>query len=368
MRAQWRVLRDGGAGDAWMQAIHRHDVPTIERLMGAGVSAQGVDDWTLFTAMDLKDPRLLLASLAMGANPNAHHSNNYNDFLIHRAVARGRRTHVDALLAAGVDVSVLDGNGFTPLMTALNGFGDRAVPWEERRPLLPVLLKAGADPSFFGAHDREAALAVAPVEVDVVALLVAHGADPQAIVNPQPAGRWVWHGPIPETSLLFRADQLSDAEALARWLEAMPGLGVALDTPRRDGALLPWHFVEQGALARDDWPEALAVLGQHYDVTGTDPDGNTLLHVWVQERSSDWCAVGEAMLDHPGLAALVTARNRDGKTASDLAQGRLDWMSNSDEAMALADRLKAMTEGVSLDHGTAPAQPAATTMRPTRRL
>lgn len=107
--------------DAALCAAAHHDHPeAVEHLLSAGANASARDRYgcALARAMWTKDDRVHDLLLAHGADPNGPSVNGKT--VLHEAVARGRLSLVEKLLAAGAKLARRDRYDHTPLHTAVS--------------------------------------------------------------------------------------------------------------------------------------------------------------------------------------------------------------------------------------------------------
>jgi len=196
-----------GAEEDWLRAIRHNNLPLIEQLLshGAKVNLAADDGKTaLMAAAGAGQTKLAQAMIAAGADVNAVNKRGgtalmyaatdgnpatLNALLSHGAAvntrarngwtaltlasARGHAGIVGKLLAAGADANTSDIYGWTPLMRAV---------YEDRFEVVRVLL--GDKSLRLNAQDDrgETALhfAAARGSLEIVKLLLAHGADARA--------------------------------------------------------------------------------------------------------------------------------------------------------------------------------------------
>lgn len=336
LRAWYLRLRHGNS-IAWAQAVGFADLPLARALEAQGASAKEVESFTFMRAVDLKEPGFLEALLACGADPNTQNKNNYYDFALHRAAVGAMGRKLELLIKAGADLNCLDGNGYTPLAVAINGFGERVAEWEERRAHVSTLLHAGADATRWIWNDRESFLANAPLEIPLLEELIAHGADPLHLFNPSPSSGFA---PLEyEPKLLFRAPEIPSLAQLEQFLWFMEKLGQGPDTrDQASGAPLLFHMVRdwQPASPKNNvplgqaWSSLLDMLqARGHDLRARDQNGNTVWHIWAQHASTSFGWVGDALLNHPVLPSDAMTANKEGRTPLDIIRDREDWVKNS---------------------------------------
>lgn len=180
-RGEWSSLWSGGGGNAWESALcgMTHDSRRVrqrsfklaKRLHAANISAKDASKHAFFQLLDYlvaydrptqrqieeaeeeKARGLRLVSqmydtfemaLQCGMDPNRQYGNNYNDCGLHRAAAAGSCDTIKLLVKYKADLGCRDGNGFTPLACALNGWGERKGSTERRTQAARMLIEAGA--------------------------------------------------------------------------------------------------------------------------------------------------------------------------------------------------------------------------------
>lgn len=337
MRTRWEVFRAGSPARVWAIAVSNRNKDALRRYATMGIPSRSVDAHVLFDALEQSDARPLRWLLMSGANPNAKWSSNYNDQLLHRAVAQGRLDQVNTLIQWGADLEGRDGNDYTPLGTALVGFGESARGWAHRRLVLPALLEAGAKINTQVRRQRDTILSVAPVDPEIIQYLLENGGDIASM------------GGSLATSvdpLLFRAPELDSLEKLPRWLKLMSDYGQGPETTNSKGQRLPWAMIPGWVrLSRapvEGIGELLRVLKESgHDLLGADAQGDTMLHVWAREASSFFCEWGEALFNEPGMNEQVLQKNHEGKTAAHLLGERADWLSKSPSAVPFLRKMEA---------------------------
>jgi ankyrin repeat protein len=119
------------------------DLDTVKLLLAHGAERSAA----LAQAVTFGYPEIVRALIAAGASVKVAESSGIN--LLHWAAITNRPDVIPALVEAGVSINAQDDSGFTPLMYAATiDFGDTAS--------LRALLKAGADPSIRNGEGRTA--------------------------------------------------------------------------------------------------------------------------------------------------------------------------------------------------------------------
>ena len=367
--ARWLRWR-WGDDSAWAQAVSFRNLTLARALAEQGVSAKEVPTYTIMLAVDYGDPVFLSMLLENGANPNAKNDSNYCETVLHRAVVRGNWRAAELLLAAGADIDSMEGNGYTPLAVALNGFGERVAAWEDRRSIALSLLKAGANPTKWVWNDRQSVLDLAPLDVEVLDELIKHGANPTALVNPSP------HTSFPalssESLLVFRASEISSLSEIDEFLKAMERHGQGPASRGRSGQPLIFSMVRSwnassstAGTPTQAWSRLLELMeARGHDLTARDSSGNTVWHVWAQHASSHFSWVADAFFAHPVLATLASEKNSVGQTPLDLLLERTDWLASSPGARKYIARL----EGSRLEQALPQASEVPPVPSPRRRF
>lgn len=311
-----KVWRWGGPTEAWQHALHRRDTQFAQQLTAIKISAQGLESYDMFSALQAVDPRFLKWTLDCGANATLQHTNNHRDYLLHRAAVRGWMHRVEMLLDAGADLNVND-NAHSPLGSCLSGFGDGTADWKDRKAVALKLIAAKPDFTLYHWHNRENDFGPCPFDLDVLEALLKGGCDPLTIYNANPDNDY--QAVDDEPILLFRASKASNAQELDAFLTLVERYGMGPDTLSRDGSTLPWMMNRSPAMSED--PEGvLEVFQKHgYPLLGTNALGETLLHRAVQHSAvPELPNVVRAVAQVPGMKALATQTNLEGLTALDV--------------------------------------------------
>lgn len=180
------------------EAITRHDVAEVKRLLTAGADPDGDTLSLLSHAADVGDEAIVAALLEAGADPNEAKFGHYRpytaDFALFNAIHRGHASIVRRLLAAGANPDLRAGLGrsLTPLCLAVI---------RHRVEFVRLLVGAKADVDARCLHglpgasgDEVAAILAKPGhgwtplmmaaqagEPDIVRTLLAAGADPALV-------------------------------------------------------------------------------------------------------------------------------------------------------------------------------------------
>ncbi len=322
----WWRLRRTGLTSCWWWAIDHRDRDMVSALLQLHPDTRKVDGFVLFKAVGWDDPTALAGLLKGGANPDAQHQNNCWDHLLHRAACRGLPEHAKALVAAGARLDVRDSSDYTPLGSALHGFGDGAREWGEgRRQVALLLLEAGAEVDQWQWRNRQSALGLAPRDLDILKPLLQRSSSFLAS-NPDPD---VWfNGAVPPCSHV--------ALDLALW-GSVDQAQAFLDMLKQAGALEtlkptdhPWIIAKvfkEASLVESTAAQWLELLEKNQlGLSSTDLDGNggTVWHVWANTAdhglSDRWLS---ALTDHPGLLELSGQPDRQGVMPWDIAQKKV---------------------------------------------
>lgn len=116
------------------------------------------------------------ALLSSGANPNAKSIQGLT--ALHQAASQGAIKVIELLLACKADVNASDNQSYTPLHGAIS-YGKN----DTRKAVVETLLKSGANVNAKTSRDGETPIhkAVANRDIEIVKLLIEHGADVNAI-------------------------------------------------------------------------------------------------------------------------------------------------------------------------------------------
>jgi ankyrin repeat protein len=189
------------------RAIEERDVPAVKVAIRAGVDPDArTDDGApaLLLAAQFAGLDMVCALLSGGADVRAADDADDGRTALHYAALRGDVAMIDELFGAGALVDARDHDGGTPLheaaawgltgaaralldrgadVNAVEGPSDMSALWwaarGDHRPLVELLLGAGADPDAATAAGRTALHEASATGSDaIVAMLLAAGADP----------------------------------------------------------------------------------------------------------------------------------------------------------------------------------------------
>lgn len=345
LRARWRLFKVGESA-AWSRAVGLNDEALMRDLRFLGASAKDVGTHVVMRAVGLEQSNALRELLAAGANPNARTTNNYMESALHRAALKADTEKVELLAAAGAQMDVLDGNGYSPLAVALNGFGERPASWEHRRKMVFLLLDLGAQASQWAWNDRHSLLGQSPIDLEVMGQLIARGASPDRLINPSPKSSFA--SLVGEPLLVFRASELESLEAVAEFLDFAAKHGQGPRVRGREGQPLLHHMLKNwnpsGAVGQSPselWAGLLDLLeDKGHDLTSTDSKGNTAWHVWARHASTSFEWIADALMARENLMAIVAKANHVGTTPLDLFSDREEWMNSSPGTRKYVSRLK----------------------------
>lgn len=386
-KLRFRTLARLGYGrfateNLWRTAVDEGNASLANRLLAAGmvypVPAKGAYDGLsemLFDATRLLDDgRMTECLLRMGANPNHVHQNNYWDAPTHRAARTRNAPALLAMIRHGADLSLRDGNKFTPALAVLDDFGAQtkrdgrpAATVDERWALVEVCMANGADPKTKGCHDQTLlsyALADTPERVEWVLSLGV------TVEHPRQALEDVFYSDmvrLGEGHLYVRDDGLAreryNENKDFRWDRA----GILAILEREGGVYTGFNadnrtFLEEGihrhALVASD---VAFLVAKGAPLDARDSEGNTLTHqLFTDQRYAN--EAGVALYDALRLAGLPDQRaecNAAGQTPADArAQASEDWYVRQAKAFDARVAPPAATAPVApVVEVTPPAQP-----------
>ena len=312
---------------ALLLAIRRGDLAAAERLLGAGAS---IDTrlLSLSEAVHSSTLEVVLWLLSRGARVNRWNGDRYGPLhvlLVQPADKRpgGKASTMpmlEVLLKAGADPNARFEGERTLLM------------WCDSE-VIKALLEHGADPTL-ADRGGDTALHVTR-SVEAIKLLVAHGADVNALTRPPNHGGT---GDAPHTP--YQA-QLMAAPYQVQMQRITAG---ASDTT--DAILSALVALGADATKRDGWgrstlwycrseADASRLIGLGLDPGTRGPDGATLLHGIIRSHQAGLArnAAAVALFKYyQGLGVDINAADRDGATVLHLAAG---WSGKDDIALLL---------------------------------
>lgn len=285
-------VRDGDGRTPVMLALAGDHRSVVELLIDAGAKAgdanQDLDALLLRATWEGK-AEMVKFLIAKGADPNKHGEPNHflDDTPLAIAVCAGRIDIVELLIDGGADVKVKDESGWSLLHVAATQYDE---PGQSRTPAVEMMKLLVAHGASVKARDEEELTplhcAAYKGHEDVVAFLLARGADVNARTVPDPRpdqGSW-------ERDLGFRL-----------------GPGV---TPLHE-AVAAWYPVVGGN------PNVVGLLLAHgAEVDASDESGSTPLHYAAAQAGRK---VAEVLI---AAGADVNARNKDGTTPLAIALRR----------------------------------------------
>lgn len=344
---------------AWHRAVETNNIAMADALIAHGVKPdEGEGAWDpkadmLFDCLRFKGGQMAKRLLAIGADPNHIHHNNYWDAPTHRAARFGNLEALTAMLEAGADPDLRDGNEFTPALAALSTFGmgrlhngDPAARVEERWAMVEACLAAGADVKAQASHGQD--LVSFALEDTPARLRWALGLG-LTLPHPQMALEDTLFSDLVKLESgdnYIRSDGLALARAREdkrfvwdRWglVEIILEQGARFDAVNAEGRTLLEEGLRRKALRPQDVAE-LVRRGAPLDVR--DAQGNTLTHQLFTSRehaNEKGVALYEALRD-AGLPDQTEVTNAAGQTPMEaLTAGVLSWTVR--EASVFVDHL-----------------------------
>lgn len=375
-----------GRNGAWDVAVSRNNVTLADRLIAANILPPADDPshtaWSprsnmLFESVGFLDGRLARRLLAIGANPNHIHQNDYWDAPTHRAARYGNVAALEAMLAHGGDPNLRDGNKYTPGLAALDSFGmgyrtDNGKPAatvDERWHMAEACVAAGADIKAQATHGQDLltyALTDTPERVEWAMGLGLAPADPRESLEEVLFSDLRYVG---DSSHFVREDGLARARHVEnpdfrwdRWgiVNLLERAGATFSGVNAAGRTLLEEGIERKALVATDVPE-LVRRGAPLNVV--DSEGNTLTHQLLCARAFANTAGTEVYdaLRAAGLPDQLAVRNRAGQTPFEALEKRMiSWTVG--EAMVFDQHL-----GGTADPSAAPPPRPASRVRLGRR-
>lgn len=362
--AKQGVRRQRGPDSAWRDAIWKNDKKQMKRYFRAGISAKGLVhplSCGLGRLIDRNDYQALRWVLVRGANPDAKNNNSYRDSLMHRAASQGRNALVRLLAEQGASLEIKDGNGYSPLAVALNGFGEHKGIWENRREVVFSLVKLGAQAKGFTHHDRESFLGLLEeLDSEVLQCLLDAGANPRQMFNPTPEEGWEPRDAEP--SLLFHGHQWWTTEPqFQEWAERMAQAGLTMAERTQTGASLAWVVLTEKRPSYPDVPEVVAglkAIGAWDVLPPQDVQDQPRMITFLRACPDHWWAWVDVLLEEPAFKASLHQSNQEGQTVQ-------AWLEEKQWAAGTiyhrqAQRLKEAL----LDHALPEAMPASLRSKP----
>lgn len=326
--AKWDVRAWKGPASAWRHAIHNRDVKRMKRYHRAGISAAelttpSMDSLDRLVIEDsYQELRLVLLS---GANANAQNQNSHWDSLLHIAAACGRRGVARLLVSRGANMEALESNGCSALAVALNGFGERYGPWENRRLVALDLIAAGAQVKGFTRRNRQSMLLqLEELDAEVLGALLKAGANPRQVYNPVPEHGW--SKADHEQSFLFQgSDWWSNGEKLKNWLAFMSKAGFDVHERTEDGRSLAWVIATQMRPSLDEVPAIVDSLkgAGVWDLTPSLANQEEPLFItFLNDCPDHWWAWVPVLLEEPAFVASLSLVNTAGKSVVEWLGGK----------------------------------------------
>lgn len=394
LRGSWAAWRQGGAGNAWGRALwwscsdegalRSKGAKLAERLQQACISAKDTDMHSVFQVID----RLILAkpptekdwisedskqatqqawsvlemAMESGLNINQKHYNNYCDTPLHKAAAAGHEYLTAMLLRHGADPNARDGNGYTPLSAALEGFAERVGSLESREKTARQLIAHKNTNLSLGRKQRTHYVSSeSEIQHYETSILAFTSKFPKLLVELAELGAptsWTVPGQeinrrkaipgdeaMPAAShVIFMADHdVWDEEnepLMARWLSVVKAKDGAPAAIRSAQGLTPaMEFIQHGELLmggrRGLSEEEVEVrirtsiqrLVDHglFRLTDKTEHGSTIWHALFMKVDDSTLPTARVLMEHfPETRALIGARNAGGVAPADMLRHMRD--------------------------------------------
>jgi ankyrin repeat protein len=256
----------------------------------------------------LEIARILIAA---GADVNAHEpGNGYTPLYFAAGPSTSHSDQmIQLLLAHGADVRASDAHG-TPLLVAVAGAGSRSA--------VQLLLDRGADVTVAGKTSTALSAAAYGGHLDVVSLLLEHGADVNHRIPGSPL-EWDWL-PLATALVVARSPDKTTMAARREVAAMLIAHGADVNASTQTGETLLHRAAFEGDLAAVD-----LLLSHGATVTSRDASGTTPLHRAAQAGRFD-------------VATRLLAKGADGRAAASDGTTPLSLAAGDPELEALIQR------------------------------